>query len=74
MANRTDKGVSAAEFLRILERREKKFRVKQLLCADPFEARMYQSELLKAQKFIKRLKSLSGVNKSAGISAAAEIM
>lgn len=74
MASRTSNGLSTAEFLRNLEQREKKLRVKKTLCSDPFETRMLTGEMLKVQALIKRLKKLPAAYKAAGISAAVETM
>lgn len=71
MANRTGKSVSTAEYFRILERREKKIRVKQLLCSDSFEARMYDDELRKVQHMIKMLNRVMRRHTAGGIETAA---
>lgn len=74
MVNRSNKGITTAEFLRDLEQREKKLRVKKTLWFDSPESEKLSGELSRVQATIKRLKKITTANKSAGIMTAAEIL
>lgn len=71
MANRTSKGLSTAQYLRELERRVKKLRIKKILCSDPFEARMLSGEIMKTQHNIMLLNRITCRHRPGGYETAA---